>query len=268
MKKILVPTDFTTLSDNAIAFACQIALQMKSEIFLLTVQSLPASDDASMAVELINTIQEANESKLKEAAETIIQTHKGIKVSTTFSFGIPSITVKDYLESGEYDLVVMGTKGISGVDRFLFGSVAESVSKHSPCPVIIVHAENVYHPVKHIAVPIDINYKFNESHKVVHKIVELAEVFKAELDWFYVNTDKGIKQEDIHFFLEDGKKIDIETVYGDTVEKGITSYCNSNKLDLLIIIKRDYNLVQQLFNRNIFAEILQYQSLPIMVVHY
>lgn len=268
MKKILVPTDFTPLSEHALSFACQIALQMKYEIFLLSVQSLPANDDANMAIELIKTIQEASEEKLNIAADKTREAHKGVHLTTHFAFGIPAMTVKEFLESGEFDLVVMGTKGSHGVDRLLFGSVAESVSKHSPCPVIIVHADTVYKPVKHIAVPIDINYKFGESHHVIHKIVELAEVFKAELSWFYVNTNKDHKQDDIYYMLEAGKKIDIEIINAPTVEKGIATYCDASANDLLIIIKRDYSLVQQLFQRNIFAEILQKQSLPIMVVHY
>jgi nucleotide-binding universal stress UspA family protein len=268
MKKILVPTDFSPLSDNALAFACQIALQKKSEIFLLNIQSLPANDDASMAIELIKTIEESAKERLKIKKDELKETYKGLDISTHFSFGIPSLTIKEYLESKDYDLVVMGTKGATGVDKFLFGSVAESISKHASCPVIIVHAENQYKPIEHIAVPIDINYKFGESHTMVQKIVEYSEMFKADLNWFYVNTQKKDYQTDIHYFLEDGKKIDIEIIEGDTVEEGIEVYCQSHPVDLLIILKRDYSLVHQLFHRNIFGEILKYQSLPIMVVHY
>lgn len=268
MKKILVPTDFSPLSDNALDFACQIAKQMKSEIILINIQSLPANDDASMAIELIKTIEDSAKKRLKTQHDEIKIEHEGLKISTHFSFGIPSLAIKEYLETKEFNLVVMGTKGATGVDKFLFGSVAESISKHSSCPVIIVHAENKYKPVKHIAVPMDINYKFGESHKMVQKIVEYAEMFTADLNWFYVNTSKKDYQGDIHYMLEDGKKIDIEIIDGDTVEQGVERYCQTNSLDLLIIMKRDYSLVHQLFHRNVFGEILQHQSLPIMVVHY
>ncbi len=268
MNKILVPTDFTPLSDNALAFACQIAKQMKSEIILINIQSLPANDDASMAIELINTIEDSAKKRLKNQHDEIIKEYEGIKISTHFSFGIPSLTIKEYLETKEYDLVVIGTKGASGVDKFLFGSVAESISKHASCPVIIVHAETKYRPVKHIAVPIDINYKFGESHQMIQKVVGYAEMFTADLNWFYVNTSKNDYQGDIHYALEDGKKIDIEIIEGDTVEQGVELYCQTHTLDLLIILKRDYSFVHQLFHKNIFWEILKHQSLPIMVVHY
>jgi len=268
MKKILVPTDFSPISKNALEFACHVALQLDYEIFLLNIQSLPANDDANMAIELIKTIEDANIDRLKNTCDAIKKTHEGIKMSSHFSFGIPSMTVKDFLESGEFDLVVMGTRGSSGFDRWLFGSVAESVSKHSPCPVIIVHAESQYQPVKKIAVPIDINYKFNDSFKVVHKIVNFAKMFKAELHWFYVDTDKGDIQSDINLVNEDGKKIHIEMIPAANVKEGISKYCSALKPDLLIIIKRDYNLVEKLFHHNAFSEILQQQTMPIMVIHY
>jgi nucleotide-binding universal stress UspA family protein len=109
MKKILVPTDFTSLSDNALWYACQMSDKIQSEIYLLTIQSLPASDDANMAIELIRTIQEASEEKLKLLKAKVNERFPGVNVTTHFGFGIPSLTVKDYLESGEFDLVVMGT---------------------------------------------------------------------------------------------------------------------------------------------------------------
>ena len=267
MKKILVPTDFSKISENALNYASQIALKTGCEIFLLNIQSLPANDDAGMAVELIKSLEESSKQRLKKVCDLVKENFENLKISTHFSFGIPSITVKEYLESHNFYLVVMGTRGASGTDRFLFGSVAESVSKHSPCPVIIVEGDQKFEPIKKIAVPVDINYKFNELHSVVRKIVDFAKIFDAKVNWFFVNTGKS-KQEAIHFMLQEGNKIDIEIIDAQTVEKGVTNYCKHHDIELLIIIKRNYGLVEQLFHRNIFSEILQHQLLPIMVVHY
>ncbi|NUM30959.1 MAG: universal stress protein [Bacteroidetes bacterium] len=267
MKKIFVPTDFSKISENALHYACQLAMKTECEIFLINIQSLPANDDASMAVELIKSIEQMAKERLNNIVEDIKSKYKGIKISQHFSFGIPSITIKEYLETSNFAYVVMGTRGTTGADRFLFGSVAESVSKHSPCPVIIIEGEHKFENINKIAVPVDIKYKFNELHNVVRKIVDFAKIFDAEVNWFYINTGKTVI-EPIHFILEDGKKINIEIFKAETVEKGITKYCKNNDIELLIIIKRNYGLVEQLFHRNIFGEILQHQLLPIMVVHY
>lgn len=269
MKKILVPTDFTPLSENALWYACEMSTLLKAEVYILTIQSLPASDDANMAVELIRTIQEASEEKLKILKGNAVKKFPSLKFSTHFGFGIPSLTVKDYLDSGEFDMVIMGSMGTAGIDRFLFGSVAEAISKHSPCPVIILHEETSYKPLKKIAVAIDINYNFKASYTVIHRIVDFASMFGAKVHWFYINNKhKEPKTEDIHFSIDKDESITIEMHNSDNVEKGIGSYCKSNKPDLLVILKRDYGLVEKLFHHSVFSEVLHQQSLPIMVIHY
>jgi nucleotide-binding universal stress UspA family protein len=269
MKKILVPTDFTSLSDNALWYACQMSDKIQSEIYLLTIQSLPASDDANMAIELIRTIQEASEEKLKLLKAKVNERFPGVNVTTHFGFGIPSLTVKDYLESGEFDLVIMGSLGSTGIDRFLFGSVAEAISKHSPCPVLILHENTSYKPLQKLAVAIDINYNFKESYNVIQRIIDFASGIGANVKWFYVNKkNKEPESEDIHFSIDNEKTIIIETINSENVESGIGTYCKKNNPDLLILLKRDYGLVEQLFHHSVFSEVLHQQSLPIMVIHY
>ena len=269
MKKILVPTDFSPLSENALWFACQMSIKLNAEIYLLTIQSLPASDDANMAVELIRTIQEASEEKLRLLKEKTEKKYPDSNITTHFGFGIPSLTVKDYLETGEFDLVIMGSLGSTGIDRFLFGSVAEAISKHSPCPVIILHENTSYKPIQKMAVAIDINYNFKESYNVIHRIVDFASTIDANVNWFYVETKtKSAETKDIRFSIDNNETILIQALHSDHVESGIENYCKVNSPDLLILLKRDYGLVAQLFHHSVFSEVLHQQSLPIMVIHY
>lgn len=269
MKKILVPTDFSPLSENALLYGCNLALQLDAEIHLLNIQSLPASDDANMAVELIRTVQEASEEKLKNIKADVNKILPELKLTTHFSFGIASITVKEVLSSGDYDLVVMGSMGSKGIDRLLFGSVAEAISKHSPCPVVILHEETTFQSLKNLAVAIDIEYKFRESFQAIHRIVDMAAQTQSNISWFYVKTESGNEEEDqIKFRIDNGKEIDIQIVRSDTVDKGISKFCKSSRPDMLILLKKDYNLIQQLFHHSVLSDVLQHQSLPIMVVHY
>jgi nucleotide-binding universal stress UspA family protein len=269
MQKILVPTDFNPLSDNALTFACELAGSVSCEIFLVNVQSLPANDDASMAVELIKTIQTANEERLQQTVKSVNEKFPGLKISAHFSFGIPSSTIKDYLDTNEFDFVVMGSRGATGADRFFMGSVAESVSKHAPCPVFIIHSENQYKPLKNFVVPIDINYKFSALYKAVNKIVDLAAVFNGTVNWCYVETSKApIDGNSLNFQLDDGNSIQIDVVNNPTVEDGIIGYCHEKSPDLLVIIKRDYSFVEKIFHHNVFADLLNNQDLPIMVIHF
>ena len=62
----------------------------------------------------------------------------GVKVEPVFLRGIPAEEILDYAEENDIDLIVMGTQGLTGVKRFLIGSVAENVLRHSKVPVMIV----------------------------------------------------------------------------------------------------------------------------------
>jgi hypothetical protein len=118
-------------------------------------------------------------------------------------------------------------------------------------------------------VPIDINYKFSALYKAVNKIVDLAAVFNGTVNWCYVETSKApIDGNSLNFQLDDGNSIQIDVVNNPTVEDGIIGYCHEKSPDLLVIIKRDYSFVEKIFHHNVFADLLNNQDLPIMVIHF
>ena len=51
-------------------------------------------------------------------------------------------TILDYAENNKVDLIIMSTHGRSGPSRWAFGSVAEKVVRHAPCPVLVVRARD------------------------------------------------------------------------------------------------------------------------------
>ena len=268
MKTILVPIDFSPHSDNALDFACQIALNIKAEIYLFTIQSLPASEDANLAIELINAIEDSAKQKLNNKVADYKMKFKEVSISSHFAFGIPSLTIKEFLAAFKFDMVIMGTRGTHGIGKILFGSMAESISQHSPCPVLIIHEANRYESIKQIAVPVDLESQFGEMHAMIQKIGTYAKMFNAKLNFFNVHVGKEKLPEPIQFLLENGEPIKIDVIHSDSIHKGIEQYCDSNSLDLLILAKHNHTFVKQLFSRNVFGEILQNKSLPIMVFQY
>jgi nucleotide-binding universal stress UspA family protein len=70
-------------------------------------------------------------------------TEADYKVKTAVEEGDPRSKVIDYAASWKADLVLVGSHGRKGLDRFLVGSVAESVARHAPCSVLIVRVPPV-----------------------------------------------------------------------------------------------------------------------------
>ena len=76
--------------------------------------------------------------EVREALSRMIR-DAGITAQGELMHGAPSDVICTAAESGEYDLVVMGARGLSYIKGIFIGSVTETVIKVSPCPVLIVH---------------------------------------------------------------------------------------------------------------------------------
>lgn len=63
----------------------------------------------------------------------------GVELDTVVDTGDAAAVILETAQDGEYDLIVVGNKGMGGVARFLLGSVPSKISHHSPCDVLIVH---------------------------------------------------------------------------------------------------------------------------------
>ena len=74
--------------------------------------------------------------RLQEAAETLGEA--GLAVEVVETAGNPAEAIVETAESGRFDLIVVGTRGRHAVQRFLFGSTADRVARHAPCPVLLV----------------------------------------------------------------------------------------------------------------------------------
>jgi len=140
-KKILVPTDFSEFSDNALAQAVDIARQHKSTIYLLHVLVVQAYDYNVPG----NILEDIRRESIKSAHEMIQQQvekigkPKGIKIVTDIREGIPVYEeILKEQKAKDIDLIVIASHGRTGLLHHLMGSVAEKVTGGATCPVYLV----------------------------------------------------------------------------------------------------------------------------------
>jgi nucleotide-binding universal stress UspA family protein len=137
IRKILVPTDFSPGAAAAIDEARMLAKAFEATLTLFHVYSLPTYvfPDGSTFVagaEVTARIQHDVEEALSRAAQTI----HDVPVETRSQIG--SAWDEIVRTAREYDLVVMGTHGRTGLRHLFLGSVAEKVVRHAHCPVLTV----------------------------------------------------------------------------------------------------------------------------------
>ncbi|WP_406660044.1 universal stress protein [Methanolobus sp. ZRKC3] len=138
-KKIFIATDGSEQNKEAVKHGLELAKISGAKLYAGYVvdtaafASIPMDAGWEMMYELLE--QEANDSTglVGKMAE-----EEGIENETIVLEGHPSHEIIEFAENNDIDLIVMGTLGKSGLDRFLLGSVAEKVLRNSKVPVLVV----------------------------------------------------------------------------------------------------------------------------------
>ncbi len=140
-KKILVPLDGSELSESVLSHVIAIATSCKvPEVVLTRVRdpldkSVRDALDVDIASKLDEAYHDEADNYLKQIAADLIE--KGIAAKTVVLSGNPAEEIVNYAQGGGVDLIIMSTHGRSGVSRWVFGSVADKVIRHSEVPILI-----------------------------------------------------------------------------------------------------------------------------------
>lgn len=140
---ILVPTDLSPHSNEAIAIASKLAKPFDSKIHLLLVYHTEGSrfptDTVSIPNDFWGTTPDGVEKIVEETASQLI-TESGLTVVTHVKDGNPELVICDLARDIPADLIVMGSRGRRGLQHVLMGSVAERTIRMAPCPVLVTKA--------------------------------------------------------------------------------------------------------------------------------
>jgi nucleotide-binding universal stress UspA family protein len=137
-KKILVPTDGSACSEQAVKHALELAKPVAAEIiFVHVLEPLPpAISSTSYSKQILEDLKKGAETILNESLELAVEA--GVTANAKLVHWVhPSDAVVAMM--ADCDLVVMGSHGRSGLRRLLLGSVAEEVIRRSKRPVLVVH---------------------------------------------------------------------------------------------------------------------------------
>ena len=188
IQRILHPTDFSDLAEEALAYALDLAVRTGATLYILHIVDgrddyhaethLPASDEEALLIRLRERVNEqlgALSSEARAGLELVYELAEGRHAA-------PAIV--EHAGRRKIDLIVLGTHGRRGLRHLLLGSVAEEVLRRAPCPALIVHSQDDKPAaVRHIMVPVD----FSDHASVALKQAKhLAALFEARLTVLYV----------------------------------------------------------------------------------
>jgi len=287
IKNILVPVDFSELSHKAVEYATLLAKKFDSEITLLHIIILSGGDINEInQLKSYDEFMHMREDEKRRNLENIsnkVQS-KGIEVNKELLKGFSVVdSILNYIKGKNFDLLVMGTHGHTGLKRLLLGSVAEKVSYDSPIPVISIHKNFEKMKLKKLLVPVDFS---DYSKMAIQQGFEIAKDFSAKLELLHVveedeypdiynlvffpilRAKPSIKSKIINKLkmlagIPQGKKI-YYVVKEGKIHKEIKKYAKSNKVDLIVMHHRSRSQLDHFFFGSNTERVVRIAPCPVL----
>jgi nucleotide-binding universal stress UspA family protein len=275
ISKILVPTDFSKESKNAFKVAVEVAKQVKAEISLLHVIDEPvqASFGATGEYEpsspmdkifIMKLVQKVNHDMDKLIKSTDVKVHKLVEFDRAYS------KIVDIINKHNMDLVVIGSKGSSGLTELLIGSNTEKVVRLAKCPVLTVKSEVKDFYVRNIVFA----SSFNEPVVgVIDQVIAIQKVFNAKLNLVKINTPNNFQTSKTNFTKMEAfaQKFKLENytanVYDDISEdEGILNFTDHIGADLIVIPTHGRTGLAHLLSGSIAEDVVNHSSKPVLTL--
>jgi nucleotide-binding universal stress UspA family protein len=276
MRKIVVPTDFSENSFNALKYACEIFKYEHSEIFILhayadEVYQLGNITDRNLLNKKKDEVEERSASSLQELLQRIREyspnpqhTFKILPV-----FGSLIDEVNDLVNRENIDIVVMGTRGAANDRSITFGSNTLMVMKYVQCPVMAIPEGYAYHPPRELLFPT--NYLIPYKRRELKLLCELTHSFRSNIHLLYIDPMKklSLRQEDNKEFLKrELRKANL--AFETTEEKdktiAITKYIVHQNIDMLIMMNTRHSHLEDMLMPSTVNTLGLHIKIPFLVL--
>jgi len=274
LNNILVPTDFSEFADNALQYAMALAQKTGARIYLLHAYHVPvAYADAAFAVpeDISEKLQEESDQRL---AEKLAKNPPpaGVQVESLSSMGFLLDVVFDTLKAKDIDLVVMGTKGASGVKEKLLGSNTASMIDRSKVPVLAVPEHCTFDEENNIVLGYDL--KVLKSTEPLEILKPISKAYGAKIQVVYVSEKYDPVKMEQTVKDEHGQESTIGEVidsyhyyHNDDIEDGLQHYADNYGVTLLVLIHKKHSLFTKLFSGSISQKMAYHTHIPLLVIH-
>lgn len=258
-KTVILMTDFSEPARNAIKYAID---AFGEDVEYHLINAYYARTSSATLLDLNDILAKESEQGLKNEVNWINEMYKErrIRLKSHSVFGGPVDAIRKIKNQYEIDALVMGTKGASGIDSVLFGSVASNVIRVTKLPVISVPPTCVFQGFRNIVFASDGQNVSGD--KVLEPLKKMQYQFNSEITLFSVVKEgqkidwskAGIGIENAHY----------ETIEAKNIADAVTDFCQRSKTDLLAIVPKHTGFFERLFHHSISKELVEKAQLPIL----
>jgi nucleotide-binding universal stress UspA family protein len=276
MKTILVPTDFSDNARNALNYAVEIAAKTKAKLILFNFFRVPiVADDIPLDPEILEKMEQESYDSLNHLKVEILEKMKGLEIecicTSSLNFAVEEIC--EMANDNQVNLIVMGTKGASGVAKAVMGSNTAHVIDDARCPVLAVPEQAKYKDFKKFVFATDYS---DEDFASIHFIKDMADYFDAEI----IVTHIADGHESIHhetsridaFKKQLAKqtpidKISFELIAGENVSERLNQFLTENNADIISMATKKRRIYQRLFDPSLTKKMAYHTNVPLLVFH-
>lgn len=278
MLRILIPTDFSKNAWNALAYGLELYRKERCAFYLMHVNPLPPYSGAGTTIKasthmLRETMLAESEKSLKELLEQInrkmpndLHTFMTIAV---YDFFVDSI--KRELNDKHIDLIIMGTKGASGLKRMSMGSNTGDVITKVKCPLLAIPEQARYKIPKEIAFPTD--YHINYDFKVLDNLIGMVNRNESNLRVLHISrkgeelSREQLQNKDfLHDYLR-GVDHSFHSITGSRLETAVQCFVESRDIDMIAMVAKNLNFFQRILFRPTVEEISYHIEIPFLILH-
>jgi nucleotide-binding universal stress UspA family protein len=277
MKKILLPTDFSENSRNAVQYALELFKNQTCHFILLntfTPVAVPVEVMGSGAGhfelnEALKTNSETGLTTMREMLETDFPNPKHT-FSQISAFNMLVNEIEMLYDKGAMDLVVMGTQGASGLKEVFFGSNTVHVLKHTKCPMLIVPSDYKFDTLTQIAFPSD--FKHYCDAKELSYLKQFADLYKASIRIIHINESLRLNQNqdnNVNTLKQYLKGYDHSFHWIPeyvSKENAILEAVDELDVDMLVMIHYSHSFLASLLREPVIKKITFHVKIPFLVI--
>lgn len=268
MKSIIVGTDFSQGSYVALELAVDVANRMGCDILLVWVKR----EKMLFTGEQLDILTNLAEEKLQSLCDMHQPKMKRGTIHHTILNGRVSSAIADAAKRELSPMIIIGTNGASGFEKYLLGSQAARIVQDSPCPVLTMRQGYDFHKrLERIVVPLRVNAN---SRQKVPPAAAMARIFDSEV---HILGLLDLKEEEsalrtyigqsVDFLEHEGVPYHFEirsySSYSDTVLR----YANQINADLVIINTEQDRVISQFFLGTNAQQVVHKSQIPVLCIH-
>jgi nucleotide-binding universal stress UspA family protein len=259
MKTIVVPTDFSVASENAMQYAGHLAMKVNASVYLVHVYELPVSmNEAPTIIISAEELKKAADAGLDRACQLLKQYFPSLDIQTESRLGGVADELKDLNQKLNPLAIVTGKHSNSVVDRLLTGSTILSIIRHLKVPVISVPQSSTQHEIKTVVFAIEAK----PSENTLKRIKNFIETVQAQLHVIHISqkdeTDFDLKN------IAPDLNYTGHVIHNSEFIPGIQAYINIHKADLLMVIPHHHTLLERLFFKTHTKEVVEQITIPVV----